>query len=151
MAVRAVLYCCAVLCCCCRSCFLCMLPRRSPKTLFYCPKVPQNLTNKMKYVHSPKSSQVLTLGKAIYHAGLSCQRCVGNNMSKKKLPGYLTSFLNVEKQRTNPEYSSTRQMLRNSYIWPDWNSYVRLRVFHTIFSTKRSHPYFFRKMSVSNS
>ena len=36
----------AVLCCCRRSCCLCMLPPRSPKTLFYCQKVPQNLTNK---------------------------------------------------------------------------------------------------------
>ena len=24
----------------------------------------------------------------------------------------------------------------NSYFWPDWNSYVRLSVFHTIFNTK---------------
>ena len=39
-------------------------------------------------------------------------------------------------------YSSTRQMLRISFFWPDWNSYVRLGVFHTIFSTKRSHSFF---------
>ena len=31
---------------------------------------------------------------------------------------------------------STRQMLRNSYFWPDWNYYARLGVFHTIFSSK---------------
>ena len=37
-------------------------------------------------------------------------------------------------------------MLRISYFWPDWNSYVRLGVFHTIFSTKRSHPYFSPKI-----
>ena len=43
---------------------------------------------------------------------------------------------------------STRQMLRISYIWPDWNSYVRLGVFHTIFSTKRSHYCFFLEISV---
>ena len=36
---------CAVLCCCCRSCCLCMLPPRSPKTLFYCQKVLQKATN----------------------------------------------------------------------------------------------------------
>ena len=28
-------------------------------------------------------------------------------------------------------------MLRISYFWPDWNSYVRLGAFHTIFSTKK--------------
>ena len=36
----------------------------------------------------------------------------------------------------------TRQMLRISYFWPDWNSYVRLGVFHNTFSTKRSHSCF---------
>ena len=45
-------------------------------------------------------------------------------------------------------YSSTRQMLRISFFWPDWNSYVRLGVFHTIFSTKRSHYCFFLEISV---
>ena len=50
----------------------------------------------------------------------------------------------------NTSYS-TRRMLRSSYFWPDRNSYARLRVFHTIFSTKRSHSYFFPKISVSNS
>ena len=33
--------------------------------------------------------------------------------------------------------TAVRDMLRISYIWPDWNSHVRLGVFHTIFSTKR--------------
>ena len=37
---------------------------------------------------------------------------------------------------------STRQMLTFSYFWPDWIFYARLGVFHTIFSTKRSHSYF---------
>ena len=49
------------------------------------------------------------------------------------------------------KYSSTRQMLRISCIWPDWNSYVKLGVFHTIFSTNRCHSYFSPKMWVSNS
>ena len=50
-------------------------------------------------------------------------------------------FLHVLKMRANPEYS-TRQMLRNSYFWPDWNYSVRLGLFHTIFSTKGSHFFF---------
>ena len=61
---------------------------------------------------------------------------------------YITYFLHVVKLRANPEYL-TRQMLRISYFWPDWNSYVRLGVFYTIFSTKRSHSCFFPKISVS--
>ena len=93
-----------------------MLHRGHQKRCFIARKAPESCEQITKDVLGQKSAQVLILGKAIYHAGLSCQRCVGNNMSKKKLPGYLTSFLNVEKQRTNPEYSSTRQMLRNSYI-----------------------------------
>ena len=40
-------------------------------------------------------------------------------------------------------YCSTRQMLRISYFWPDWNSYARQDVFHTISSTKRSHSFVF--------
>ena len=48
------------------------------------------------------------------------------------------------------EYS-TRKVLRISYFWPDWNSYVRLGVFrHTIFNSMRSHSYFFLKIKNSN-
>ena len=42
---------------------------------------------------------------------------------------------------------STRQMLRISHFWPDWISCVRLGVSHTMCSTKRSHSYFFPKIS----
>ena len=60
----AALLCRAELCCCCRSCWLCMLPPRSPKTFFCCQKGLQNLTNyKIKYVLGKKSAQVLILGK----------------------------------------------------------------------------------------
>ena len=41
---------------------------------------------------------------------------------------------------------STRQMLRISYFWPGWNSYVRLGVFHANLSTKRSHSYLLPKI-----
>ena len=68
-------------------------------------------------------------------------------MSKKP---YTTKFLHVVKLRADPEYSSTPQMLRISYFWPDWNSYVRPGAFHTMFSAKMSHSYF-PKISVSNS
>ena len=71
---------------------------------------------------------------------LSCLCCVAKNMSKNN-----TTFLHVPKLRANPEYS-TRQMLRISYFWPSWNSYVRLGVFHTFLSTKRSHFYFSPKI-----
>ena len=37
---------------------------------------------------------------------------------------------------------STQQMLRISCFWPDWNSYLRLGVSYTSFSTKRSHSHF---------
>ena len=50
-----------------------------------------------------------------------------------------------------PGIQSTRQMFTISYFWPDWNSHARLGVFHTIFSTKRSHSYFYPKISDSNS
>ena len=40
---------------------------------------------------------------------------------------------------------SMRHQLRNSYFWPDWSSYVRLGVFHTIFSTKKVAFLFFPK------
>ena len=40
----------------------------------------------------------------------------------------------------------TRQMLRISYFWPDWNSYVRLGVFHNIFGTKGSRSILFPKI-----
>ena len=36
-----------------------------------------------------------------------------------------------------------RHQLRTSYFWPDWNSDVRLGVFHTIFCTKEVTFYFF--------
>ena len=35
----------------------------------------------------------------------------------------------------------TRQVLRISYFWLDWNYFVRLGVLHPIFSTKRSRFY----------
>ena len=38
---------------------------------------------------------------------------------------------------------SMRHQLRISYFWPDWNSYVRLGVFNTIFSTKEVTFLFF--------
>ena len=37
-------------------------------------------------------------------------------------------------------------MFRISYFWQDWNSFVRLAVFHNAFSAKRSHSYFFSKI-----
>lgn len=36
-------------------------------------------------------------------------------------------------------YSTRHNMLRVFYFWPDWNSNVKLGVFQTNFSTKRSH------------
>ena len=60
---------------------------------------------------------------------------------------YVTKFLHVTKLRANPEYS-TRQMLIISYFWPEWNSYVRLGVFHTIFSTKKSNSFCSQKLNI---
>ena len=47
--------------------------------------------------------------------------------------------------RANPEYG-TRQTLRIFFFWPDWNAYVTLGLFHTIFSTMRSRLISFPKI-----
>ena len=47
--------------------------------------------------------------------------------------------------RVSIDIYRTRQMLRISYFWTDWNSYVWLGVFHAIFSTKKSNSSFFPK------
>ena len=48
--------------------------------------------------------------------------------------------------RVSLDIYRTWQMFRISYFWQDWNSFVRLAVFHNAFSAKRSHSYFFSKI-----
>ena len=36
--------------------------------------------------------------------------------------------------------------VKNTLFWPDWNSYVRLGVFHNIFGTKGSRSILFPKI-----
>ena len=52
------------------------------------------------------------------------------------------SQLNLPK-RDRRKWTTVRQMLSTSYFWAGRNSYARLGVFHTIFSTKRSLACFF--------
>ena len=66
--------------------------------------------------------------------------------------GVLHSIDNTQTTKgwTTTAVQTMRHLLRISYFWPGWYSYVRLGVFHTTFSTKEVtyHSYFFPKSHV---